>query len=242
MTCSKAFSAYSYHTRALEAHGLSCARRDLQRTDAASARAARRDEWSGTIEYQGEISGILVRCTFNKKILTGGVKGMVCDICSTELMVVAKYYQKQHVEAKHKPKGVTVAENRAAAFGAAGAGGFARWISEAKAKGGENAAAREKRDEVLVTARNMAASLPLHALVFSTRFHTTALIGECGIAAPALPPHVRLPDDEVRVPATRLFAPLVAASVPTDKAAMLQLLLLRQHAEIQRLRSFFLWP
>ncbi|KAJ1448965.1 hypothetical protein M885DRAFT_622946, partial [Pelagophyceae sp. CCMP2097] len=105
LTCSKAFNAYSYHTRALEAHGLSCARRDLQRTDAASARAARRDEWSGTIEYQGEISGILVRCTFNKKILTGGVKGMVCDICSTELMVVAKYYQKQHVEAKHKPKG-----------------------------------------------------------------------------------------------------------------------------------------
>jgi hypothetical protein len=48
---------------------------------------------------------------------------------------------------------------------------------------------------------------------------------------------VRLPDGEVRVPATRLFAPLVAASVPTDKAAMLQLLLLRQHAEIQRLRS-----
>jgi hypothetical protein len=133
LTCSKEFNAYSYHTRALEAHGLSCARRDLQRTDAASARAARRDEWSGTIEYQGEISGILVRCTFNKKILTGGVKGMVCDICSTELMVVAKYYQKQHVEAKHKPKDVTVAENRAAAFGAAGAGGFAGWISKAKA-------------------------------------------------------------------------------------------------------------
>lgn len=48
---------------------------------------------------------------------------------------------------------------------------------------------------------------------------------------------MRLPDGEVRVPSTRLFAPLVAASVPTDKAAMLQLLLLRQHAEIQRLRS-----